>query len=32
MYMVRDNHTYVSRIKYILIYLKEWYNVEIKLI
>ena len=30
MYIVRDNHTYVSRINYILKYLKEWYNVEFK--
>jgi hypothetical protein len=29
MYIIRDNHTYISRINYILKYLKEWYNIQL---
>ena len=32
MYIVRDNHTYISRINYILKYLKDWYNIDLIII
>ena len=31
MYKVRDNHTYISRINYILKYLKDWYNIDLNI-